>query len=147
MPRISVSFSSEQTFPCPVEGCRTQIQLQGGFTRHVEAKHPGSMLEYHGNNLRVDIFFFSDAENTSSPPTSPTGLSKDHLSPFFEDDYPLDFNFNNDEDAPVVNLGHSNSNLVDEEFIPVASSQYHPLINGIYYLCYFITAVKMNECL
>ena len=147
MPRTSVSFSSKQTFPCPVEGCCTQIQLQRGFTRHVKAKHPGSMLEYPGNNLEVDRFLSSDAENTNSPPTSPNGLSKDHLSPFFEDDYPLDFNFNNDEDTPAVNLGHSNSSSVDEEFIPVASSQYHPLINGIYYLFYFITAVKMNECL
>ena len=105
------------------------------------------MLEYPGNNLEVDRFLSLYAKNTSSPPTSATSLSKDHLSPFFEDDYSLDFNFNNDKDAPVVNLGHSNSNSVDEEFIPVPSSQYHPLINGIYYLFYFITAVKMNECL
>ena len=63
---------------------------------------------------------------------------------FFKDDYSLDFDFKNDEDAPAVNLGHSNSNLVDKEFILVASSHYHLLINGIYYLFYFITAVKMN---
>ena len=101
------------------------------------------MLEYPVNNLEVDIFLSSNAKNTSSP-TSPTGLSKDHLSLFFKDDYSLDFDFKNDEDAPAVNLGHSNSNLVDKEFIPVASSQYHLLINGIYYLFYFITAVKIN---
>jgi len=46
-PRKSLVFPTQQTFPCPVQGCRTQVRSHWGFkfTQHVGAKHPGMDLQ------------------------------------------------------------------------------------------------------
>ena len=41
-------FSTQLTFPCPIQGYRTQVQSCWGFTQHVGANHSGMNLQYPG---------------------------------------------------------------------------------------------------
>ena len=64
--------SNQQTFPCPVQGCCTQVRSSWGFTHHIEAKHPGMDLQFPGKENKLVVLPLSDIDQTSSPPPPPS---------------------------------------------------------------------------
>ena len=131
-PKKSKSFPTQQTFPCPVQGCRTQVRSHWGFTKHVRAKHSGMDLQYPGTDSdnRLAQFFSSDIDETSSPPPSPNPFSQDELNiPLQVSDFgPSDFNL----DSNSADLDSSESDSGNEQSVPADSTEFHPLINGMY---------------
>ena len=80
-PKKSTS-STQQTFPCPAQGCRTQVQSSWGFSQHVNSAHHGMILQYPGNEGELVQFPSSDIVQASSPqPASPcqNAFSQDEL--------------------------------------------------------------------
>jgi hypothetical protein len=133
-PKKSTLLPTQQTFPCPVQGCRTQVRSRRGFTQHVGAKHPGTDLQYPGNEGEFVPFPPSDINQTSSPPPSPNALSQDEpdIHFRFSDRDPSDFDLDDDAEPIPADLDTSESDLGDERSIPAASTEFHPLINGMY---------------
>src|ERR1700735_926668 len=78
-PKKSTSFPIKPTFPCPVQGCRTQIRSRWGFTQHIQAKHPGMVLKYPENEEELVQIPSSDVNQTSSLPSSPNTFSQNEL--------------------------------------------------------------------
>jgi hypothetical protein len=121
-PKKSKSFSTQRTFPCPVQGCRTQIRSQWGFTQHIRANHSGMDLQYPGNEDGLVQFPSSDIDETSSPPPSRNPFSQDEPNIHFQvsDCGPSDFNLNG-----------NTVDLVNEPSVPADSTEFHPFINGM----------------
>jgi hypothetical protein len=120
MPRCATS-PTQQTFPCPVQGCRTQVRSRWGFTQHVRAKHPGMDLQYPGNEYDYVQLPSSDLDRSSSPafpPPSPNAYSQGEPDIHFQgsDLGPCDFDLDG-----------------NAEPIPADSTEFHPLINGMYF--------------
>ena len=69
-------FPTQQTFPCPVQGCRTQVRSRWGFTQHVRANHHGMDLQYgqYPENEGELVQFPSSDGNSESPPPSPNAF-------------------------------------------------------------------------
>ena len=126
MPRHSkksILFPTQQTFPCPVQGCRTQVRSRWGFTQHVGAKHPGMDLQYPGNEGELVQFPSSDIDQISSPPPSPNAFFQD------EPDWgPSDFDLDGNAAPIPADLDFSESNLRD---VAADSTEFHPFINGM----------------
>jgi hypothetical protein len=133
-PRESILFPTQQTFPCPVQGCRTQVRSHWGFTQHVGANHPGMDLQYPGNEGKLVQFPSSDIDQTSSPPPSPNAFPQDHNEPDFQvsDWGPSDFDLDGNAEPIPADLDSSESDLGDERSVPADSTEFHPLINGMY---------------
>jgi hypothetical protein len=137
MPRCpKKSLSTQQTFQCPVEGCRTQVRSRWGFTQHVSAKHPGLDLQYPGDEGEFNLVQFpsSDIGQTSSPPPSPNAFSQDEADVHFRISGPQASDFDSDGDAEPIpaDLDSSESGVGDEQSIPADYTEFHPLINGMY---------------
>ena len=144
-PKKSTLFSTQptqQTFPCPVEGCRTRVRSRWGFTQHLRANHPGMDIQYplaenEGNSVEVPS---SDIDQTSSesPPPSPNTFSQLEDEPDtgnharFSDWGPADFDLDGNTEPVPADLDPSEHDLKDEESVPAASIEFHPLINGMY---------------
>jgi hypothetical protein len=116
------SFPTQQTFPCPVEGCRTQVGSHWGFTQHVGATHAGMDLQYPGDEGEFFQFPSSDIDQTSSRAPS--------LNAFSQDELDIHFNLNGDTESIPADLDSSESDLGDERSVPAYSTEFHPLING-----------------
>jgi hypothetical protein len=138
-PKKSIISPTQQTLPCPVQGCRTQVRSRWGFTQHVQAKHPGMDLQYPGNECDFIHLHSSDLDQSSSPaspPPSPNGYPQD------EPDAGIHFR---GSDSGPSDSGPVDFDL-DENAEPVSadSTEFHPLINGMYinYFCFLNT----NSC-
>ena len=123
-PKKSILFPAQQTFSCPVQGCRKQVRSHWGFTKHVRAIHPGMDLQYPGNEGQLVQIPSSDVDQISSPPPSLNAFSQDERTPF----------------SAEPNLDPSE---VDES-VPADSTEFHPLINGMY-INYYIIFQYLNE--
>ena len=118
MPRCPKKSTTQQTFPCPVQGCRTQVRSRWGFTQHVGAKHPGMDLQFSGNEGEFQVVQFPPSDDqTSSPPPSLNAFSQNEPDIHFQvsDHGPSDFDLDG-----------------NAEPIPADSTEFHPLINGMY---------------
>lgn len=122
-PKKSTLFPTQQTFPCPVAGCRTQVRSSWGFSQHVNADHRGMDLQYPGNEGDLVQFPSSDIVQTSSPQLSPNAFSSDHFGVYNWD--PFDFDLDGRGDASA------NPSESDLESVPADSTEFHPLINGM----------------
>ena len=118
MPCCPKKSTTQQTFPCPVQGCRTQVRSRWGFTQHVGAKHPGMDLQFSGNEGEFQVVQFPPSDDqTSSPPPSLNAFSQNEPDIHFQvsDHGPSDFDLDG-----------------NAEPIPADSTEFHPLINGMY---------------
>ena len=120
-PEKPILSPTQQTFPCPVQGCRTQVRLRGGFTQHVRAKHPGMDLQYPRNECDFIQLPSSDLDRSSSPaspPPSPNAYSQGEP----------DIQFQGSDLGPCdIDLDGN------AEPIPADSTEFHPFINGMYF--------------
>jgi hypothetical protein len=135
MPRHSkksILFPTQQTFPCPVQGCRTQVRSRWGFTQHVGANHPGMVLQYPGNEGELVQFPSSDIDQISSPaspPPSPNAFFQDEPDIHFRSDWgPSDFDLDGNAAPIPADLDFSESDLGD---VAADSTEFHPFINGM----------------
>jgi hypothetical protein len=152
-PKKSIFVSTQQTFPCPVQGCRTQVRSHWGFTQHVQANHSGMDLQYPGTEDRLGSVQFpsSDVDETSSPPPSPNPFSQDEANIHFRfsDWGPSDINMDGNRDT--ADLDSSDSDLGNEQSVPspspADSTEIHPFINGMYINCviYIILLQLLND--
>lgn len=129
-PKKSKIFPIQQTFPCPVQGCRTQVRSRWGFTQHVGSIHPGMNLQYPVNEGEYFQSPYSDIVQTSSPPPSPNAFSQDEPDHFrFSDwDRPSDFELDGNNEPIPAHLDPSESDLGS---VAADSTEFHPLINGM----------------
>ena len=119
-PKTSTLSPTQKTLPCPVQGCRTQVRSRWGFTQHVQAKHPGMDLQYPGNKCDFIQLPSSDLDQSSSPASSPPSLNRYSQEK-------LDIGIHSDS-------GHCDFDLDDNaEPISADSTEFHPLINGMYF--------------
>ena len=154
-PKKSLLFSAQQTrtFPCPVEGCRTQVRSHWGFTQHVRAIHPGIVdLQYPADeDIPVPSQFPSSdvdqSHQTSSPQAPPS------LNAFLHDEPDIHWqpethfsdqggppNFDSDGNAEPLPVD------LDPSEHPADTTEFHPLINGTYSINYYII-LQLNELL
>lgn len=131
-PKKSLLLPTQPTFPCPVQGCRTQVRSSWGFTQHVGAKHPGLDLQYPGYErdfVQLELPSSDSIMHTSSPgpPLSPNPFSPHDIRVSASDWDPSDFDLDDAEPIPV-NLDPSESDLGS---LPADSTEFHPLINGM----------------
>jgi hypothetical protein len=158
-PKKSILLSStHRTFPCPVQGCRTQVRSRWGFTQHVRANHPAGLdLQYPlaGNEGNLVPIPSSDIDQTSSdselPPPSPNAFSQLEDEPDnharFSDWGPSDADFDLDGNTEPIpaDLDLSEHDLGDEESVAATSTEFHPLINGMYLNSSYVILQLLNE--
>ena len=126
MPRSSKKISTQQTFPCPVQGCRTQVRSRWGFTQHVGANHHGMDLQYPGNEGEFIQFPSSDIDQTSTPPSPlpPNAFFQDEPDIHFpgSDWSPSDFDLDAVAEPIPAELDPLEIDLGDERSDPTAST-------------------------
>lgn len=142
-PKKSVLFSIQPTFPCPVQGCRTQVRSGWGFTQHIGANHPGLNLQYLGNEGEFFQLPSSDIDQTISPPP---------LSQYEPD---IDFRVSDRGDSSDLDgnaesihahLDPLESDIGDELSVPADSTEFHPLINGKYINYFILQLLNDSRC-
>ena len=133
MPRHPKKISTQLIFPCPVQGCRTQVRSCWGFTQHVRANHPASGMDLQYLGLENEVKFVqppsSDVDQSSSPPLSP------HTHFQVSDQGPSDFDSDSNAGLIPVDLDPLESDLGDGRSVLADSTEFHPLINGMYINC------------
>jgi hypothetical protein len=93
-------------------------------------------LQYPGNEDELVQFPSLDVDQTSSesPPSSPNAFSQDEpdIHTHFSDWSPSDFDLDANAEPIPANLDPSDHGLGDEGSVPADSTDFHPLINGMY---------------
>lgn len=144
-PKNSTLFSTQPTFACPVQGCRTQVRSRWGFTQHVGANHPGMNLQYPGNEGEFFQLPSSDDQTSSPPPLNALSQDEPDIDVRVSDwGDRSDFDLDGDAESIPAHLDPLESDIGDEQSVPADSTEFHPLINGMY--INYIILQLLNDC-
>jgi hypothetical protein len=106
-------------------------------------------LQYPGNELEGKIFqpLSSDDQTSSPPPLNALSQDEPDIDVRVSDwGDRSDFDLDGDAESIPAHLDPLESNIGDEQSVPADSTEFHPLINGMYINYIILQLLNASDC-